>query len=67
MRGHGGWVTKILVGERKINDERTEEFLLTASRDKSLMVWDITPKKDIDDDEEWGVPRKVMKGHSHFV
>lgn len=27
------------------------------------MIWDITPKKDIDgDDEEWGVPRKVLKG-----
>lgn len=68
MRGHGGWITKILVGERKINDERSEEFLVTASRDNSVMIWDITPKKQSDgDDEEWGLPRKVLKGHSHFV
>ena len=31
------------------------------------MIWDITPKKDADgDDEEWGVPRKVLKGMSHL-
>lgn len=32
--GHGGWVTKILVGERKTNDDRTEEFLASSSRGK---------------------------------
>jgi hypothetical protein len=30
--------------------------------DKSVMIWDITPKKETDDDDEWGVPRKVLKG-----
>jgi hypothetical protein len=31
--------------------------------DKSLMIWDITPKKDTED-EQWGVPRRVLKGIS---
>lgn len=31
--------------------------------DNSIMIWDITPKKQTDgDDEEWGIPRRVLKG-----
>jgi hypothetical protein len=31
------------------------------------MIWDIVEKKETDEDKEWGVPKKVLKGHSHFV
>lgn len=39
-----------------------KEFLITGSRDKSVMVWDIQEKNDTDADKEWGVPKKIMKG-----
>lgn len=31
------------------------------------MIWDIVPRKDEDEEKEWGVPRKILKGHSHFI
>ena len=49
------------VGE-KVVDGKTEEFLITGSRDKSLMIWEIQEKADTDLDKEWGIPRKIMKG-----
>lgn len=39
-----------------------KEFLITGSRDKTLMVWDIQEKGDTDADKEWGIPRKIFKG-----
>lgn len=49
------------VGEEVVGDE-TKEFLITGSRDKSIMVWDIIERKDTDEDKEWGIPRKILKG-----
>uniref|UniRef100_A0A7S3I2G0 Guanine nucleotide-binding protein subunit beta-like protein n=1 Tax=Favella ehrenbergii TaxID=182087 RepID=A0A7S3I2G0_9SPIT len=66
MRGHGGWVTSLSVGEEEVNGER-QEFLMSGSRDKTLIKWNLTPKKDEDEDKEWGVPRRMMTGHSHFI
>jgi guanine nucleotide-binding protein subunit beta-2-like 1 protein len=34
---------------------------------RSLMIWDIEEKAETDEDKEWGKPRKVLKGHSHFI
>lgn len=31
------------------------------------MIWDIVEKKETDEDKEWGYPRRVLKGHSHFI
>jgi hypothetical protein len=59
--GHGGWVTCMEVGE-VVDGENTKEFLITGSRDRSLMVWDIQEKGDTDADKEWGVPKKIFKG-----
>ncbi|TNV80077.1 hypothetical protein FGO68_gene12687 [Halteria grandinella] len=39
MKGHGGWVTCMEVGEI-VEGDQTREFLISGSRDKSLMVWD---------------------------
>jgi len=33
------------VGEEVVGDE-TREFLITGSRDKSLMIWDIIERSD---------------------
>ena len=59
--GHGGWVTAMQVGEEVVGDE-TKEFLISGSRDKSIMIWDIIERKDTDEEKEWGVPRKILKG-----
>jgi guanine nucleotide-binding protein subunit beta-2-like 1 protein len=66
LKGHGGWVTTMKVGEHVI-DGQSKEFLISGSRDKSLMIWDIEEKNETDEDKEWGKPRKVLKGHSHFI
>jgi len=31
------------------------------------MIWDIIERSDTDVDKEWGIPRKILKGHSHFI
>lgn len=54
------------VGEETVEGE-TREFLISGSRDRSIMIWDIVEKKETDEEKEWGHPRKILKGHSHFV
>mgnify|MGYP001217124583 CR=1 FL=1 len=49
--GHGGWVTSLTVGEEEVNGER-QEFLLSGSRDKTLIKWALDPKRDEDEDKE---------------
>lgn len=63
LKGHGGWVTSLAVGEEEVNGERVE-FLISGSRDKSLIRWDLALS---DDENEQGRPRKMYTGHSHFV
>jgi guanine nucleotide-binding protein subunit beta-2-like 1 protein len=58
MKGHEGWVTCICT------TEQNSEMVISGSRDKSLIVWDITRDEG---GEEYGVPKKSMRGHSHFV
>jgi guanine nucleotide-binding protein subunit beta-2-like 1 protein len=56
LRGHNGWVTAIATtGENS-------DLLLTASRDKSVIVWQLTRE-----DEKYGFAKKRLKGHSHYV
>jgi guanine nucleotide-binding protein subunit beta-2-like 1 protein len=38
------------------------DMLLSASRDKSLIVWTLTRE-----DEKFGVAKRRLKGHSHYV
>jgi guanine nucleotide-binding protein subunit beta-2-like 1 protein len=54
------------VGEITEGDQ-TKEFLISGSRDRSIMIWDIQEKSDTDADKECGVPRKILKGHAHFI
>jgi hypothetical protein len=49
------------VGEDQVGDE-TREFLISGSRDKTLIIWDIIERKETEDEKEWGYPRKVLKG-----
>lgn len=54
------------VGE-VVDGEQTREFLITGSRDRSLMVWDIQEKGDTDADKEWGIPKKIFKGKNRTL
>ncbi len=54
------------VGEETVGEE-TREFLVSGSRDKTVLIWDIIERKDTDEEKEWGVTRRVLKGHSHFI
>lgn len=56
LRGHNGWVTQIAT------TSVYPDTLLSASRDKSLILWKLTR-----DDASYGVPEKSLKGHGHFV
>jgi len=54
--GHGGWVTAIAT------TNEAPDMVLSASRDKSIIMWNIIRKID-----KYGFPQKRLKGHSHFV
>jgi len=55
------------VGEEEVSKDVYKEFLISGSRDRSLIIWDIQAAADTDEEKAWGGPRKVMKGHSHFI
>lgn len=57
LKGHSGWVTSIATSAENRN------MILSGSRDKTLLVWEITR----DSASDYGFPRKSLKGHSHFV
>jgi len=56
LKGHNGWVTTIATSAEN------PDMILTGSRDKTLMIWNITR-----DSENYGTPRRSLTGHSHFV
>jgi len=56
LKGHNGWVTCIATSENP-------DMILTGSRDKTLMVWNITKESD----QNYGQPRRCLTGHNHYV
>jgi guanine nucleotide-binding protein subunit beta-2-like 1 protein len=56
LKGHGGWVTAIAT------TMEAPDMVLTASRDKSIIVWQLTREE-----ERYGVMQKRLCGHGHFV
>jgi len=57
LKGHGGWVTAIATtGEE-------QDTVLSASRDKSLIVWSLNKR----DDQKYGFPKRRLTGHGHYV
>jgi len=56
LKGHRGWVTAIATSSE------APDMVLSASRDKSIIVWHLTR-----DETNYGVPRKALLGHNHFV
>jgi guanine nucleotide-binding protein subunit beta-2-like 1 protein len=45
--------------------EGRDNFLISSSRDKSVLIWKLKPEGT--EDEEFGTPFKILKGHSHFI
>mmetsp|Transcript_10075 Transcript_10075/g.16989 ORF Transcript_10075/g.16989 Transcript_10075/m.16989 type:complete len:347 (-) Transcript_10075:130-1170(-) len=64
LKGHGGWVTCMKVGEEEYAPGQFREFLISGSRDQSLIIWDLNASEN---DDNFGAPRKILKGHSHFI
>merc|ERR550514_1010531 len=60
LKGHNGWVTAIATTPNPTNE--TENMIVSASRDKTLMVWTITRE-----DGAFGRPKRSLHGHSHIV
>jgi len=61
LKGHNGWVTSIAT------TMEAPDMLLSASRDKSLIVWDLKTETNEAGEREFGVAKKRLTGHSHFV
>jgi len=55
--GHGGWVTAIATTSEDPN------MILSASRDKSVIVWQLTRESE----ENYGYARRALRGQNHFV
>jgi guanine nucleotide-binding protein subunit beta-2-like 1 protein len=66
LEKHNGWVTAMQFGEAEVNGQ-TKQFLISGGRDNNIIVWDLEPKKDGDEEQTWGHPRKTLVGHSHFI
>jgi len=56
LEAHNGSVTSIAT------TPETPDIILSSSRDKTILVWQVTR-----DAEQYGYPRRSLKGHSHFV
>jgi len=56
LKGHRGWVTAIATTTENPN------MILSASRDKTIIVWNL-----VRDETNYGVPRRALTGHNHFV
>jgi len=57
LKGHNGWVTQIATTPQDPNQ------ILSASRDKTLILWELNHG----DEMNYGVPKKCLTGHNHFV
>jgi len=56
LKAHDNWVTALAT------TAESPDMLLSASRDKSIIVWTITGEE-----ESYAVTKRRLTGHSHFV
>mmetsp|Transcript_19644 Transcript_19644/g.47420 ORF Transcript_19644/g.47420 Transcript_19644/m.47420 type:complete len:332 (+) Transcript_19644:48-1043(+) len=65
LKGHGDWVTSLATTPEDPN------LLLSSSRDKSVVVWQLThgsgSGQAIGENNPYGFARRGLRGHSHFV
>jgi guanine nucleotide-binding protein subunit beta-2-like 1 protein len=72
LEGHSGWVTSLATSlekcdfcdlrAAKANIGYSPNMLLSGSRDKSLIIWNLTR-----DEQAYGYPKRSLHGHSHIV
>jgi len=55
LKAHDNWVTCLATTVEQ------SDVLLSGSRDKTVIVW------TLDGGENYGTPRRSLKGHSHYV
>jgi guanine nucleotide-binding protein subunit beta-2-like 1 protein len=60
LQGHGDWITSLATTPEDPN------LLLSSSRDKSVIVWQLTHSSS-GEDNAYGYARRALRGHSHFV
>ena len=61
LRGHGDWVTSLATTPEDPN------LLLSSSRDKSVVVWQLLHSASGGEENSYGFARRALRGHSHFV
>lgn len=59
LKGHSGWVTALAT------TVDNSDIVLSASRDKTIIVWQLTPSSE--DQTSYGYPKRALRGHGHFV
>jgi guanine nucleotide-binding protein subunit beta-2-like 1 protein len=64
LKGHSGWVTALATNMEQ------QDLLLSASRDKTLIKWDLRAQ-DLNNEKAeekiYGQAKLRLKGHSHYV
>jgi guanine nucleotide-binding protein subunit beta-2-like 1 protein len=63
LAGHGDMVNCVIANHLKAQEDE-DEFLVTGSRDKTLIIWKLDFKTG---DNTCGIPQKCLTGHNHFV
>lgn len=61
LKGHGDWITSLATTPEDPN------LLLSSSRDKSVIVWQLTHSASTGEDDAYGYARRALRGHNHFV
>lgn len=61
LRGHGDWITSLATTPEDPN------LLLSSSRDKSVVVWQLLHSGGGGEQNSYGFARRALRGHSHFV
>jgi guanine nucleotide-binding protein subunit beta-2-like 1 protein len=63
LKGHTGWITQIVA------DPKNPDILVSASRDKSLILWALGQgdRTAFDENVVVGKPVRALRGHAHFV
>lgn len=61
LKGHSDWVTAIVTNQ---DQAQSGDLVISASRDKGIIIWKLFQNPEQD---KAGQPRKLLKGHSHFI
>merc|ERR1712222_87425 len=64
LHGHGDVVTSIVTGNAQ-NADAEDAILVSGSRDKSLIIWNLGKKNE--GLRRYGEAEKSLTGHNHFV